>query len=162
MIRMTDLLGHCVGLPLRTLSAGETLIEEGQPSDRMYVLVSGTLTVERDGLAFARVTRAGAVFGEMATVLDRVSSATVRAATDVEVHVVEEPLEFLHSKPGAALEVLRITAARLDGLTQYLVDVKQQYADREDHLGMVDGILGALVHHDPGQARTGSSRDPEG
>jgi CRP/FNR family cyclic AMP-dependent transcriptional regulator len=56
---------------------------------------------------------------------------------------------------------LRVTAARLDGMTQYLVDVKQQYADRDDHLGMVDGILDVLVHHHPKQAQTGSARDPE-
>lgn len=93
--------------------------------------------------------------------LDRAASATVRASSAIEVHVVEDPLRFLSDKPGAALAVLRVTAARLDGLTQYLVDVKEQYADRSDHLGMVDSILDTLVHHQPGRVRTGSVRDPE-
>jgi CRP/FNR family cyclic AMP-dependent transcriptional regulator len=94
-------------------------------------------------------------------VLDKVATATVRATSDVEAYVIAEPLDFLRDKPGAALAVLRMTAARLDGVTQYLVDVKRQYADRDDHLGMVDGILDALVHHHPRQVRTGSVRDPE-
>jgi CRP/FNR family transcriptional regulator, cyclic AMP receptor protein len=158
---MTDLLDYCAGLPKQSIAAGEVMIEEGQRPANMMVLISGSVSVEREGVPFARVDTPGAVFGEMAAVLDRLATATVRARSDVEVYVVSEPLEFLGDQPGAALAVLRVTAARLDGLTQYLVDVKRQYADRDDHLGMVDGILDTLVHHHPRQPRTGSARDPE-
>jgi CRP/FNR family cyclic AMP-dependent transcriptional regulator len=158
---MTDLLDYCHGLPVRSVPAGDALIEEGVRHDGMWVLVSGSVSVERDGVPFARVDTPGAVFGEMSVVLDKVATATVRARSDVEVYAIAEPLDFLRDRPGAALAVLRVTAARLDGLTQYLVDVKQQYADRDDHLGMVDGILDVLVHHHPKQSRTGSARDPE-
>jgi hypothetical protein len=71
-------------------------------------------------------------------------------------------LDFLRTRPGAALTVLRMTAARLDGLTQYLVDVKQQFAGLDGHLGMVDGILDSLVHHQGPPPQPGSARDPEG
>jgi hypothetical protein len=54
-----------------------------------------------------------------------------------------------------------MTAARLDGLTQYLVDVKQQFAGLDGHLGMIDQILDTLVHHQSGPTQTGSVRDPE-
>jgi CRP/FNR family transcriptional regulator, cyclic AMP receptor protein len=158
---MPELLDQCAGLPVQMLAAGEVLIEEGLRPDHMLVLISGSANIERDGVAFARVDTPGAVFGEMSVVLDRVATATVRASSDVEVYAIAEPLQFLREKPGAALAVLRITAARLDGMTQYLVDVKQQFADRDDHLGMVGTILDTLVHHHPGQPRTGSVRDPE-
>jgi CRP/FNR family cyclic AMP-dependent transcriptional regulator len=158
---VTDLLDYCDGLPLRSVVAGDVLIEEGVRHDGMLVLVSGSVNVEREGVPFARVDTPGAVFGEMSVVLDKVATATVRARSDVEVYAIAEPLDFLRDKPGAALAVLRVTAARLDGLTQYLVDVKQQYADRDDHLGMVDGILDVLVHHHPKRSQTGSARDPE-
>lgn len=158
---MTELLDFCAGLPKQSIAAGEALIEEGVRHEGMLVLVSGSVSVERDGVPFARVDTPGAVFGEMSVVLDKVATATVRARSDVEVYAIAEPLDFLRDKPGAALAVLRVTAARLDGLTQYLVDVKRQYADRDDHLGMVDGILDTLVHHHPRQPRTGSVRDPE-
>ena len=55
-----------------------------------------------------------------------------------------------------------MTASRLDGMTRYLVDVKQQFADAEGHLGHVDQILDQLVHHQGRPARTGSARDPDG
>jgi CRP/FNR family cyclic AMP-dependent transcriptional regulator len=158
---MTELLELCDGLPTQRAAANEVLIEEGRRHGTMFVLRSGAVAIERDGVAFARIDSPGAVFGEMSVVLDQEATATVRAGSDVEFYVIAEPLDFLRDNPGAALAVLRITAARLDGMTQYLVDVKQQYADRDDHLGMVGHILDSLVHHHPRQSRTGSARDPE-
>jgi len=159
---VTDLLALASDLPLLTVADGEALIEEGAPSTRLLVLQAGEVVIEHDGVPFARIDAPGAVFGEMAAVLDKPSTATVRAVGEVEVRVVAEPLDFLASHPGAALAVLRTTASRLDGLTHYLVDVKRQYADHGDHLGMVDQILDRLVHHQGPVARTGSVRDPEG
>jgi hypothetical protein len=41
--------------------------------------------------------------------------------------------------------------------------VKQQFADLDGHLGMVDQILDRLVHHQaPIGSSTGSARDPGG
>jgi CRP/FNR family transcriptional regulator, cyclic AMP receptor protein len=86
----------------------------------------------------------------------------VRAAEDTVLRVVEDPIGFLSDQPGAALAVLRTTASRLDGMTQYLVDVKQQFADASGHLGMVDAILDQLLHHQGPRPQPGSARDPEG
>ncbi|MBK9738711.1 MAG: cyclic nucleotide-binding domain-containing protein [Actinobacteria bacterium] len=159
---MSDLLALSSDLPLASLDAGDILIAEGTDPTRMFILVSGAVTIERDGVAFARGDTPGSVFGEMSVVLGKPATATVRATTDVEVRVIDDPEGFLIERPGAALHVLRTTAARLDGLTQYLVDVKSQFAGTEGHLGMVDQILDTLVHHQVPAARTGSARDPEG
>jgi len=159
---VTDLLALSTDLPTRTVTAGDVLIAEGSDPGVLYVLSSGSLTVERDGVAFASIDTPGAIFGEMSVVLGKPATATVRATTDVVVHVAADPEAFLLERPGAALSVLRTTAARLDGLTQYLVDVKGQFAELEGHLGMVDRILDTLVHHQVPPARTGSVRDPEG
>ena len=55
------------------------LIEEGATAGRMFVLESGEVVVEHDGVPFARIDTPGAVFGEMSAVLDRPATATVRA-----------------------------------------------------------------------------------
>ncbi len=158
---MADLLELCTDLPVLSVAEGEVLIAEGAEPSRMLVLISGSVTVEKDGIPFARIDHPGAVFGEMSWVLDKPATATVRAATPIEVHVMDDPDTFLAGNPGAAVAVLRMTATRLDGLTQYLVDVKQQFAGLTGHLGMVDQILDSLVHHQSGPTRTGSVRDPE-
>ena len=151
------MLELCADLPLEQLVAGDVLIGEGSAPSRMLVLVSGTVTVERDSTPFARITHGGAVFGEMSWILDKPATATARATTDVTVHVIDAPESFF----GAALGVLQMTAARLDGLTQYLVDVKRQFAGNDDHMAMIDRILDTLVHHQAPRPRTGSARDPE-
>jgi CRP/FNR family transcriptional regulator, cyclic AMP receptor protein len=159
---MTDLLELCADRPMETTSAGGVLIAEGSQPGRLLVLVSGSVTVERDGVPIARVDTEGAVFGEMSVVLDKPATATLRAESDVRVRVVEDPSAFLVEQPGAALAVLRTTASRLDGLTQYLADVKEQLAGSEGHLGMVGQILDTLVQHQGPRARPGSARDPDG
>jgi CRP/FNR family cyclic AMP-dependent transcriptional regulator len=109
--RVADLLTFSADLPTRTLPAGETLIDEGAPAGRMFILVSGSVVVEHDGVAFARIDTPGAVFGEMSVVLERPATATVRAADELLVRVVEDPVQFLTNQPGAALVVLRTTAS---------------------------------------------------
>jgi CRP-like cAMP-binding protein len=157
-----SLLDLAAGLPLVTYPAGEVLIEQGDSEVRLLVLVHGAVTVERDGVTVARITEPGSVFGEMSLALRRPATATVRCESDAQLRVADEPTTFLADNPGAALELLRISAARVDALTSYLVDVKRQYADEPGHLGMLDTVLGALVQQQPGRARPGSVRDPDG
>lgn len=158
----TALLDLTADRPVEQYPPGSVLVAEGEPLHLLLILQSGAVTVERDGTVFARIDTPGAVFGEMSVVLGRPASATVRATTETAVRVVSDPEEFLAGQPGAALAVLRMTASRLDGLTRYLVDVKQQFAHLEGHLGLVDSILDTLVHHQGPAARPGSARDPEG
>jgi len=162
MTWVNSMLDLSSDLPTVEVAPGEVLIEEGMTRGRLWVLVSGAVEIEREGVAFARVDVPGAVLGEMSALLERPASASVRAATPVTVRVSDDPNAFLRDRPGAALEILRTTASRLDGMTQYLVDVKRQYAEAEGHLGMVDRILGTLLHHQSPPASPGSRRDPEG
>ena len=158
---MDGLLAHCADLPTVTIAAGECLIEQGAPAGALYVLVEGALVVERDGIPFARIDTPGAVFGEMAAVLGQTATATARVSETSTFRVADDPIAFLSDRPGAALEVLRLAATRLDGLTRYLSDVKRQYADLAGHLGMVDDVLNVLVHHQPRPVRPGSAREPD-
>ncbi len=158
---VSELLEQCADLPMETVEPGDVLIAEGSDPGRLLVMAHGSVTVERAGVPFARIDAPGAVFGEMSWILGRQATATVRATARTQVHVMADPAAFLAANPTAALAILRMTASRLDGLTRYLVDVKAQFAGREDHLGMVDGILDALVHHQAPVPRAGSVRDPE-
>ena len=158
---VTGLLDVCADAPLRSWQPGEVLVQLGQVASEMYVLTSGSVGIERDGVVFSRIDAPGAIFGEMSVVLGTPATATARAASTVVCHVIENPLEFLVERPGAALAVLRLTASRLDAMTKYLVDVERQLAEEEGHLDMLGHIADSLRHHQP-TARPGSARDPEG
>ena len=44
-------------------------------------------------------------------------------------------------------------------MTSYLVDLREQYADTDGHLSMMDTVLSALLATDPVAADAGSDRE---
>lgn len=148
--RVSDTLPACIAeLPLRFLESGAVLIEENTVAGALYFLSSGTLDVRKDKVHLAEVNEVGAVFGEMSVLLRTVHTAAVIASTDVEVRVAKDPELFLRDNPEVALYIGRILARRLNSLNRYLVDIKHQFSDMDDHLGMVDEVLGALMNKHP-------------
>jgi CRP-like cAMP-binding protein len=141
------LLELCSELPVRTLEAGEVLIEEGTRTGRFYVLEAGRVEVLKGELRVALFSHPGAVVGEMSTLLDQAHTATVRCLAPSRFRVAENPDAFLVNHPGACLAVARMLAQRLGSLTRYLVDLKAQFEDQKDHLGMVDEVLESLLYH---------------
>src|SRR5687768_17235410 len=65
--------------------AGEVVIRQGDPADRLYLVRSGRLRViveEEDGLRTVRELGAGAAIGELALLTGAPRSATVLALRD--------------------------------------------------------------------------------
>ncbi len=137
------------GLPLDTFEAGDVLIHENSEKGALFFLVNGTVEVSKQGQLITRVRERGAMFGEMSVLLKCKHTATVTAIDRVDCRVVEDPDEYLALHPEVTLYVCRILARRLDSLNKYLVDIKEQFADRSDHLGMVDEVLGAIMNRKP-------------
>lgn len=104
----------CRDPELVDLKAGETLFEEGDEGDVMYVLVSGTAEVSIKGHVVEHAML-GAVFGELAVIESAPRSATVTATSDCTVARIDEKrFRFLVSEtPHFAIEVMRIMAGRL-------------------------------------------------
>lgn len=81
-------------LPTRTVSADQVIVAEGEEGDEAYVIVRGRCVVESRRRGHIRELTAGDAFGEMALVNDSLRTSTVRAATEVVLHVVtREALE---------------------------------------------------------------------
>jgi CRP-like cAMP-binding protein len=64
--------------------AGTVLVREGEPAESFYVIVSGTVRVERAG-QFLRSMSDGGFLGEIALVEGSERTATVTCATDCEL-----------------------------------------------------------------------------
>jgi len=136
-------------LPKIDCAAGHVLIEEGRPVEGIYFLESGEVEVLKDNVLIAEIYEAGAVFGDMAFLLKTEPTATVRTLTPCAFRHVADPPVFFRQNPAAALHMAEILARRLDSLNRYLVDIKHQFKDRADHLGIIDEVLDSLMHKHP-------------
>lgn len=143
---MQSLLEVCQGTPLAEVPAGEVLLTEGTTSGHLYVLKDGEVEVLRGETQVAVVDEPGALFGEMSVLLQRPHTATVRTMTPCTLFVFDDAASFLRSRPEIAFHVARLLASRLNSATCYLADIKQQFEDRADHLGMVGEVLDTLMH----------------
>ena len=142
---MSPLLEYVSTHPSREFEAGGIVIEQGEWTGELLVLVSGSVEILRDGVRLAKASEAGVVFGEMSALLGGPATATVRTLGPAVVAVIQEPREFMMEHPAVSLYVAELLAKRLDTLNKYLIDVKRQY-EGHDHIGMVDEVLGALMH----------------
>jgi CRP/FNR family transcriptional regulator, cyclic AMP receptor protein len=108
-----------------TCRAGEDVLSAGSKSGKLLFLKSGAVEVMKDGVQIAQVSAAGAVFGELAALLDQPHTADVRALEPSEFLVADAPT-LLAIDPGVALYVAAILAQRLDSANRALLDVKRQ------------------------------------
>jgi CRP/FNR family transcriptional regulator, cyclic AMP receptor protein len=157
---MAGLLDIAEGFPRRTFAAGDVLLTDGTAVDVLYVLASGTLRVEKAGVAVTTIAAPGACVGEMSLLLGVPVTADVVAVTECEVAVIDDAPAMLEAG-GLTLELARMLAGRLQVMTTYLVDLKQQYADHEGGLGMVDVVLGTLMQGAGPKKELRSARDPD-
>jgi CRP/FNR family cyclic AMP-dependent transcriptional regulator len=155
------ILAASVRLPQLTFAAGADVIVEGQVEVPLLVLVNGAVRVSREDVEISSIDEPGAVFGELSALLAAPATATVRAIGECVFRVCDDPRAFLREHPELAIAVAQMLARRLDALTHYLVDVRNQYADTSHHLGVVDVVLESLSHHQGAHADPGSDRERE-
>lgn len=160
---MRAILQHCDGGRTIRIAAGTTLLNEGETTGRLYVLLSGRLDVLKGETVVATLSEPGGTVGEMSTLLGQPHSATVIAMDDSEIYVFDDAAELLEARPAIALPIARLLAARLRAATTYLADLKTQYAGYGNHLEMVGAVLESLVtlqvtEVSPGPDRRGDPR----
>ena len=68
---------------------------------------------------------------------------------------------FLFDEQGGHFEVAKLLSRRVQMVSGYLVDLKHQFADKDDHFAIVDEVLESLVHHQGVEAEPGSDRHPD-
>ncbi|MEM9479711.1 MAG: cyclic nucleotide-binding domain-containing protein [Verrucomicrobiota bacterium] len=135
-------------LPIREYSSGEEIIRQDTCIQELFFLRSGQVEVMKGDTRVTLIKTLGSVLGEISLMLNIKTTATVRAMSDASCFVASEPFEFLKAHPEVHVQVSRALAFRLNAATTYLVDVKDQLKDCSDHVGMVDGVIDALVHRD--------------
>lgn len=102
-----------------SVEAGQTLFVEGAPSTNLYLIVTGSAVVRRNGRRIARLGP-GEVVGELSVILGTPRTATVEAETPIEWLVLDQASlrKAIDEVPGLGWNVLRSVAARLEQANQ--------------------------------------------
>ncbi len=146
---MEDVLELCRGVETVTFAPGEVLMPEGGETGVLYILISGCVEVTKGETPVTLIREPGAIFGELSILLGQPHPASVEATEATTCHIIRGGKDFLAENPRITLAVAELLAARLKGMIAYLADMKSQYGDRKDHLGMVDELLLNLAHRVP-------------
>ena len=111
-LRQIDSVADEVSMP-----AGRALVRQGELGREFVVIVDGEVSVERDGEVVATLG-AGAHFGELALLVDHPRNATVVAATDLRLEVIDRRgfQNLLDNSPHLTKNLLHSLARRLSEL----------------------------------------------
>jgi len=113
------------GLPVTRYQAGENVLACGSATGKLLILKRGAVEVLKDEVQLAKVSAPGAVFGELALLMDQPHTADVRAMEPSEFHVADGQM-LRTGDATVALYVAAVLARRLDSANQALIEVKRQ------------------------------------
>jgi small-conductance mechanosensitive channel/CRP-like cAMP-binding protein len=122
-----------------TFGWGEVIVREGETSDAFYVIERGTAEVMLDNGGAVRTLgqlRAGEFFGEMSLLAGEPCSATVRAATDLSVLVVDR---------AAFKEILSVDPKIIEPLSE--IAARRQHAQEDYRRSMDTTVVDAADRH---------------
>lgn len=143
-IALTNILELTAARPTRTLHADEILIAQGEGGGDLFILLSGELTVLRDGVKIVSLQQPGTLVGEMSVLLGTRNSATVQASRETTVRVIRDARNLLDTEPGLARRVATLVAGRLDATSALLVELTKSH---DSEKGLIGRILSSLHMH---------------
>ena len=110
----------------RQFSAGQMIIQMGEPGTSMFIVVDGNVNIHLPGEQSRRISlkdiAAGEYFGELSLFDDKPRSASAVATTDTKLLELDRATlsSYLQSRPHAAIVLLSTLAARLRATNEML------------------------------------------
>ena len=98
----------------QSFTPGQTIFQEGEPGDRLYIVVEGQVDIIAGGQLLETV-QSGGILGELALIDDKPRSARAVARTDCALTPITRQhfLTLIQRTPLFALQVMRVMAERL-------------------------------------------------
>ena len=133
-------------LPITTYEAGETVLSAGTRTGQLLILKTGKVSIVKENVEITKVSEPGAVFGELAALLNKPHAADVCALEASQFHVAKAAA-FIGDDPAALLYIASILARRLDSANQALIELKRQVqsGDPRNEIGQTIKKMEALL-----------------
>jgi CRP-like cAMP-binding protein len=130
-----EVLEKLADYPLLVFEEGDVVLSEGTQTGRLLFLKHGAVDVVMNDVDLIRVDEPGAVFGDVALLLDQPHKADVRAVQPSSFHVVEDAEAFLCAEPRVLLYVAKVLARRLDAVNRLLIEGRARATEAEPRGG---------------------------
>lgn len=103
-----------LNIPEVTIKAGQTIVSEGDDGTLMYMIRSGSVEVQVNGIPVEEISDGG-IFGEMALLERTTRSANIVARTDVQAVPLDEKrfMVLMGKVPHFNLMIMRLLARRI-------------------------------------------------
>jgi signal-transduction protein with cAMP-binding, CBS, and nucleotidyltransferase domain len=150
-----EVLAKLVDYPLRVFEEGDVVLSEGSSTGRLLFLKHGAVDVMVDDIEVVRADEPGAVFGDVALLLDHQHKADVRAVQPSSFHVIEGAEKFLDAEPMVLLYVAQVLARRLDAVNHLVIEGRSR-AEAEPR----GGFFAELYRRMTGALQIRVPRDP--
>ncbi len=112
-------------MPVVKISAGETVLKEGDSGKSAYVLQDGEMIIQIDGKEITSVSERGSIFGEMSTLLDLNRGATVITTKESSFYVIDDLQAFLSKNHEFSYQLLRLMAQRIDEMNSLVIQKRK-------------------------------------
>jgi CRP-like cAMP-binding protein len=143
-----EVLAKLADYPLRVFEEGDVVLSEGSRTDRLLFLKHGAVDIMVDDVEVVRADEPGAVFGDVALLLDQPHKADVRAVQPSSFFLIDDAETFLDHEPAVLLYIAKVLARRLDAVNHLLIEGRSRSAEAGPRLGffteMYHRISGAL------------------
>ncbi|MHC9539143.1 MAG: cyclic nucleotide-binding domain-containing protein [Vulcanimicrobiota bacterium] len=112
---------------------GHIIFREGEPGDKMYIIVSGQVIIQKgegDGIEMTLTLGSGECFGEMAILDGLPRSASVKVTKPANLLAIEREdfRELLRVYPEISLNVIQILSGRLRSASSNTIkNIKEQF-----------------------------------
>jgi CRP/FNR family cyclic AMP-dependent transcriptional regulator len=115
----------CFSAERLTYDAGQVMFNAGDSADAAYVVIDGTVEISvptPSGPIIINTMTKNEILGEIAIVGEVPRTATAKALTKLETLKISKELfiKIIRENPDAAIELIRILAARLASTTSQL------------------------------------------
>jgi CRP-like cAMP-binding protein len=124
-----EVLEKLADCPLRVFEEGDVVLSAGSRTGRLLFLKHGAVDIVVDDVEVVRISDPGAVFGDVALLLNQPHKADVRAVQPSSFHVVEDGQAFLDAEPAALLYIATVLARRLDAVNHLLIEGRSRSAE---------------------------------
>ncbi|NNE93631.1 MAG: cyclic nucleotide-binding domain-containing protein [Verrucomicrobiales bacterium] len=133
---MANLLDFCKNLPIKTASAGETVMKEDEKDGEILILKSGTVEIWKHGLQVTTLANPGSTLGEIAVLLERGHTATAVAQSDCEFYVMDHAEELLRSNPELYREMACALARRIIRISEETVELLDEKESKQENTSL--------------------------